>query len=328
MKLKIFSFIRPSLTLLDNGKFFRKPIGWLYSVIAVSSLLAPIFLVYSTIWWNKAYQEKEESRQFYQEVVKPEYLKLKYVNDTLTQVVESYGKEMNNAIDCLTKATKQADYYGEYASYGPEYEQIYVNALDVKRQWDEVYKDATNRWDAANAELDAQKPKFEKIKLSFQKAEAEYKAAEDEFQMINQFGTVFRSGEMQNGSTIVGLVLFSLMVLLLGTLNFLLWWSRLIDLKTIIKVQDTFVATPVASHFIQTSGESLGLIITIWGFFTALIYFTCDLSMGQLGLNFTAFGVVSIFIPIVAGFLIVFIFRIIAELLKVGSVIANNMAKD
>jgi len=242
--------------------------------------------------------------------------------------VETYGKEMNNAVDCLTKATKQADYYGEYASYGPEYQQIYVNALDVKRQWDQVYKDATNRWDAANAELDAYKPKFKKIKLNYQRAAADYKAAEEEFQMINQFGTVFKSGEVQNGNTIMGLVLFSLMVLLLGSLNFLLWWNRLIDLKSLIKVQDTLVATPVASHFIQTGGESLGLIITLWGFFTALIYFTCDLSMGQLGLNFTALGVISIFLPFVAGFLVIFIFRIFSELLKVGAVIANKMLND
>ena len=327
MKRKFISFVRPSLTLIDNGDFFRKPFGWLYAVIAISSLLAPIFLVMSTIWWNNANQDKMGCQTFYKDIVMPEYQKLKYTNDTLTQVVEKYGKEMNNAVDCLTKATKQADYYGEYASYGPEYQQLYVNALDVKRQWDEVYKDATNRWDDANADLDAQKPKFEKIKQSYQKAEAEYKAADEKFQMVNQIGTVFRSGEMQNGSTIVGIVIFSLMVLLLGALNFLLWWNRLIDLRSIIKVQDTFVATPVASHFIQTSGESLGLIITLWGFFTALIYFTCNLSMGQLGLNFTALGVISIFLPIVAGFLIIFIFRIISELLKVGAFIANNMGE-
>lgn len=325
---KFFSFIRPSLTLLDNGKFFRMPFGWLYAALAISSLFAPVFLVLSTIWWNNANQDKLASQQYLQEVVKPEYDKLKIVNDTLSKAVETYGKEMNNAVDCLTKATKQADYYGEYASYGPEYKQIYDNALDVKRQWDEVYKNASNRWDAANTQLDAQKPKFEKLKRSYQKAKAEYEAAEEEFQMINRFGTIFKSGETQNGSTIMGMVLFSLMVLLLGALNFMLWWNRLIDLKKLINVQDAFVATPVASHFIQTSGESLGLIVTLWGFFSALIYFTCNLSMGQLGLDFSALGVISILLPIIAGFLIVFIFRIFAELMNVGVVIANNLAKD
>ncbi|HET9570057.1 MAG TPA: hypothetical protein VFP20_01440 [Bacteroidales bacterium] len=328
MKPITFSFVRPMLTLLDNGKFFRKPFGWFYAVIAVSSLLAPIFLVYTTIWWNKANQDKLQSQRIYQEVTKPEYLKAKYAYDTLSKAVEAYAKEMNNAVDCLTKATKQADYYGEYASYGPEYQQIYDNALDVKKQWEEVYKDASNRWDASNNALDAQKPKFDKVKLLYQKAEADYKAAEAEFQLVNQFGTVFNSGEMHKGSAIVGLILFSIMILLLGALNFLLWWSRLIDLKSLIKVQDTFVAVPLASHFIQTCGESLGMIISIWGFFTALIFYTCNLSIGQFGLDFESFGILSIFLPIILGFLVIFIFRILAELLKVGAVKANKMAND
>lgn len=324
MKRKLFSFIRPSLTLLDNGKFFRKPFEWFYAVIAILSLLAPIIMVFTTIWWNNAFQNKMESQKLYQVVLLPEYQKLQYSYDTLTHVCTKYGKEMNNAIDCLTKATKQADYYGEYASYGPEYQQIYSNALDVKRQWDAAYKDATDRWDAANSELEALKPSYDKVKLNYQNAEAKYKAATDEFLLVDQLGTVFKGNEIKSGNTIVALVLFSFMILLVGAMNFLLWWSRLLKLKTLVKVQDKFVATSVASHFIQTSGESLGLTISLWGFFTALIYFTCHLSTGQFGMNFTNLGVISIFLPIVVGFLVVFIFRIVAELLKAVIAIANH----
>jgi len=324
MKRKFFSFIRPSLTLLDNGKFFRKPFGWLYAVIAVFSLLTPFLLVFSTIWWNNAYQNKFDSKKLYQEVLLPEYQKIKYSNDTLQHSVDKYGQEMNNAIDCLTKATKQADYYGEYASYGPEYQQLYTNALDVKHQWDAAYNDATDRWDVANAELDSLKPKYEKVKLNYQKAQAEFNAAAKEFRIVDQLGTVFKRNEMKSGNTIVALLLFSLMALLLGALNFLLWWSRLMDLKTLFKVQDKFVATPVASHFIQTLGESLGLTISLWGFFTALIYFTCHITIGQFGLYLTGFGFFSIFLPFLVGFIIMFVFRIMAELLKAVVVIANG----
>lgn len=323
MKRKFFSFIRPSLTLLDNGKFFRKPFGWLYAVIAIFSLLTPFLLAYSTIWWNIAYQNRIESQILYEKVL-PEYQKIKFSNDTLQRSVDKYGKEMNNAIDCLTKATKQADYYGEYASYGPEYTQIYTNSLDVKRQWDVAYKDAAGRWEVANAELDSLKSIFKKVKITYQKAEAAYNASVYEFQIVDQLGTVFKRNEMKGGNTIVALLLFSVMVLLLGALNFLLWWSRLMDLKTLVKVQDKFVATPVASHFIQTFGESLGLTVSLWGFFTALIYFTCHLSIGQFGWSLTSLGVVSIFLPIVVGFLIMFVFRIMAELLKAVIVIAND----
>lgn len=324
MKRKLFSFIRPSLTLLDSGKFFRKPFEWFYAVIAILSLLAPIIMVFTTIWWNNAYHNKMESQKLYQEVFIPEYQKLQYSYDTLTQARKTYGKEMNNAIDCLTKATKQADYYGEYASYGPEYKQLYSNALDVKRQWDTAYNDATDRWDATNSDLDTLKPTYEKVKMNYQSAEAKYKAATEEFRLVDQLGTVFKGNEMKDGNAVVALVLFSLMILLVGALNFLLWWSRLLNLKTLVKVQDKFVATSVVSHFIQTSGESFGLTIGLWGFFTALIYFTCHLPTNPFGMNFTDLGVISIFLPILVGFLIVFIFRIVAELLKAVIAIANR----
>lgn len=324
MKRKFFSFIRSSLTLLDNGKFYRKPFGWFYASVAVAFLMTPFFLVFSTIWWNNAYQDTMETKKLYEEVLLPEFNTVKYSTDTLASMVEQYGKEMNNAIDCLTKATKQADYYGEYASYGPEYQQIYNNALDVKRQWDVAYKEVADRWDAANAELDVYKAKLAKINVRHDKALAEYQAAKGEFELVNQFGTVFTLDETKNGNTIAALILFSFMALLIGALNFLLWWSRMLDLKTLLKVQDKFVATPVASHFIQTFGESLGLTVCLWGFFSALIYFTCNISMGQMGLNFTSLGIISIFIPIVVGFLIAFVFRIMAELLRTLVVLANN----
>lgn len=327
MKRKLFSYIHPSLALLDNGRFFKKPIGWLYAAVAVFSLLLPIFLVYTTIWWNDSYQKTAESRKAYQEVLLPEFQKMKYAHDTLTKIVAVYGKEMNNAIDCLNDATKQADYYGTYASYGPEYKQIYNNALDVQHQWEAAYKEASNRWDVANTRLEIIKPKYEKLKVHFQKAEREYLDSKSVFDMVNQFGTVIKAHEAPGGKAILGLILYSFMVILVGILNFLLWWSRFLDLKTLIKVQDKFVVTPIAAHFLQTFGESIGLSICLWGFFAELINQTCHLTVGQFGLNYSQFGIFSIFIPIVAGFLIAFVFRIVAELLKAIIVIANNTGK-
>lgn len=324
MKRSLFSFIRPCLSLLDNGKFYRKPIGWFYAFIAVFFLLTPILMVYSTVWWNHANQKKSEAQKLYQELVLPEYQSVKNSKDTLSQVVEGFGKEMNNAIDCLTKATKQADYYGEYASYGPEYKQIYTNALEVKRQWEVAYQDAADRWDAANAELEVLKSKFDRIKMRHDRALAVYNDATDEFDLVNQFGTAFMLNDMNGGYSIAALVLFSIMLILVGVLNFLLWWSRLLELKSLVKVQDRFVATPVASHFVQTMGESCGLTVGLWGFFTTLIYFTCHLPIGQLGMPFTKLGILGIFVPIVVGFLLSFVFRVMAELLKAVVALANN----
>jgi len=324
MKPKIFSFIRPILTLLDSGKFFRKPFAWLYAAIGIFSLLAPFLLIINTVWWNHANQNKMETQKMYQEVLMPPFQKLKIKHDTLTQAVEKYGKEMNNAIDCLTKATKQADYYGEYASYGPEYKQIYINALDVKKQWDLAFKDATKRWDIVNAELDRYKPKYEIVKLRVEKAKLAYEAARKEFERINRIGTFFKSDDLKDRKTVMGLILFSVMLILVGGLNFLLWWSRLLDLKTLIKVQDSVVAIPIAAHFIRTFGETMGLTVCIWGFFTGMIQLTCNMSIGQFGLNFEELGVWSLFLSIVVGFLMTFLSRIFSELFQAVVISANH----
>jgi hypothetical protein len=309
---------------LDNGKFYRKPFGWLYASISIAFLLAPVFLVFSTIWWNNANRNRMESQKTYMEVLQPKYDKIKFSTDTLAKKVAAYGKEMNNAIDCLTKATKQADYYGEYASYGPEYQQIYSNALDVKRQWDQAYKDVADRWDVANAELDGLKVRYERIRKLYEQARNDYESDRKEFDFVDRFGAVFQYTDAKGGKNAVILVLFVLMALLTGTMNFLLWWSRLLDLKSLVKVQDKFVVTPVAAHFIQTVGESLGITIAVWGFFTAVIQLTCQYSMMPDLFPYFHLGVVSLVLPIGMGFLAAFLFRIAAELLKSLVVLANN----
>ncbi|MFP4556823.1 MAG: hypothetical protein ACLFNU_08125 [Bacteroidales bacterium] len=49
MDSKFFTFIKPALTFVDNGDFFRKPFNWLYTILAALNLLAPIFILISAI---------------------------------------------------------------------------------------------------------------------------------------------------------------------------------------------------------------------------------------------------------------------------------------
>lgn len=49
MENKFFNFINPFLSIIDNGKLFRKPFGFLYSVIAIINLLLPIYVLYQAI---------------------------------------------------------------------------------------------------------------------------------------------------------------------------------------------------------------------------------------------------------------------------------------
>lgn len=42
MKSRFFSYISPVLRTIDNGKFFREPLRWLYFFLAVMNLLIPL----------------------------------------------------------------------------------------------------------------------------------------------------------------------------------------------------------------------------------------------------------------------------------------------
>lgn len=49
MENRFFNFIAPYLSVIDSGKFFRRPFSWLYSVIAIINLLLPFYLLYMFI---------------------------------------------------------------------------------------------------------------------------------------------------------------------------------------------------------------------------------------------------------------------------------------
>ena len=46
MENKLLTFIRPYLSFIDNGHFFRKPFRWLYTLLAIVNLLIPIYVFY------------------------------------------------------------------------------------------------------------------------------------------------------------------------------------------------------------------------------------------------------------------------------------------
>lgn len=49
MENKFFTLIKPALNYIDKGNFFRQPFSWLYTIIAVLSLLVPFYLLYQAI---------------------------------------------------------------------------------------------------------------------------------------------------------------------------------------------------------------------------------------------------------------------------------------
>ncbi len=49
MDNKFFTFLKPALDYIDTGKLFRKPVSWLYTIIAVINLLIPFYILYVII---------------------------------------------------------------------------------------------------------------------------------------------------------------------------------------------------------------------------------------------------------------------------------------
>ncbi len=134
------------------------------------------------------------------------------------------------------------------------------------------------------------------------------------------------------GKEIVGIVLIWFVLAFAGWFGFQLWWNRMPKASSLTADSDDFVATPVVSHFIQTTGEWLGCFIGglgCIGSLLATIFIGAEASslgraMGLSFLNFTAMGI--ILMPIY-GFLIIVFFRYIAELARALASIANNTKK-
>jgi len=107
----------------------------------------------------------------------------------------------------------------------------------------------------------------------------------------------------------------------------LLWWNRR---KRVAEVASSeFVAIPIISDIIQTSGEWLGTMIGIiggCGGLLATIFLGNDLDalFWAMGLEFMQFGMWTILIGPIVGFVIILLFRFLAELLRLFSSLVNN----
>ncbi|MDR2627101.1 MAG: hypothetical protein LBC40_03600 [Dysgonamonadaceae bacterium] len=49
MNEKIFTFIAPFLSYIDDGKLFRKPFSWLYAALAAINVVLPFYILYKAI---------------------------------------------------------------------------------------------------------------------------------------------------------------------------------------------------------------------------------------------------------------------------------------
>jgi hypothetical protein len=136
------------------------------------------------------------------------------------------------------------------------------------------------------------------------------------------------------GEQIFGLILLWLVILAAGWFSVQLWWNRMAQVGKLPNDSDEFVVTPAYAHLLQTSGEWLGCYIAIVGFFTALLTWifidpeVLESVFGSYGVAVFGTGIVSIFIPLIYGFLILITFRFAAEVAKALISIAKNTKKN
>jgi len=52
MKNRFLSFISPVLRVIDNGKFFREPLRWLYFFLALLNFLMPLAVIYYAVTFS------------------------------------------------------------------------------------------------------------------------------------------------------------------------------------------------------------------------------------------------------------------------------------
>ena len=324
------TFIKPFLSIIDKGVFFRKPFGWLYILLAILSLIAPIYLIYSSVNLHIAYQNRENTRHTYEAFnLKFEGLKQNY--ETSFQNYNKAANDAQNAYQNYRQANQNVTYYQTYSQYYP---QEYQNAREQSKQWLSNWKNLDSIRSTSQKEYEKIKPAYDKDLVEFNRLNNENQIAMGNYESkapqgaFHLFDNNFRS--------VIGLALFCLLSILVGWINFMIFWNRKSTLNLIHKEDDEFTAIPVFAHFIQTIGESMGAYIGVMGFFTLLIALLCKVCFGVFGLNSLfpmsvqnlseefQIGIPYLLVPLIAGFLVVILSKIVAEGIKAFAIIANN----
>ena len=127
MKLKITSLIKPYLSSIDNGSMFRKPIGWLYVVLAAISSLIPFYLIYVAISLNTFYFRIESSNEKLK-LVAPQFEKTRIVFDSLTMAANEFAQSIENEQENYSYAVRLSLEYQNYMSLNSYYVENYENA--------------------------------------------------------------------------------------------------------------------------------------------------------------------------------------------------------
>jgi len=126
--------------------------------------------------------------------------------------------------------------------------------------------------------------------------------------------------------TMIAFMLSWLVIAFACWIGFQLWWYR----KSIIKryVNQDLIAIPVISDLLQTIGEWMGTILCITGIGVGLILTTLLWDVSEIYIDYyrsIKIGPLMMVSGPVSGFIILVIFRLFAELIRISASIANNV---
>ena len=112
--------------------------------------------------------------------------------------------------------------------------------------------------------------------------------------------------------------------LVIAIFSFGYWMKRKRRLESLFNPKDEFVVIPLGSYMFQWFGEWLALVSSIGGLFAIIISLIHVKISSSIMINIIPYGWIGGVIAIIAGIIIVFIFRLISEKIRALVAIANN----
>lgn len=152
---------------------------------------------------------------------------------------------------------------------------------------------------------------------------------------IHVIYTTVKSGVLEyiSGIKVFAFIFIFFLMVFLAFMSFHLWINRQKKIKEHFGNDNEYIVIPIVSHFIQTLGEWLGFYFGIGGCVISLVFVIFgfnDYIIGEAVGNSLlpmGTGLVTVVIYPIMGFLIVVAGRLIAEIFRVLTSIANNTKK-
>lgn len=333
MKFIITSLVKPYLSSIDNGSMFRKPIGWLYVVLAAITALIPLYLIYVAINLNAFYFKIESSNEKLQ-LVAPQFEKTRIVFDSLTLTANEFAQSIENEEENYSQAVRLAEDYKTYLNYGSYYVEYYEKAKNEAEVYAANIKTLQKDSQMVANKIKTLRPKYERELKQYNELNEVLQLNYDKYNQLSPSGAFHTPNN--KALSVIGLVLFCVLILFIGFVCALVLWNRSTELNDLNSDDDKFTAIPVVSQFVQTMGEYTATYIATMGFATILMAVAFKTCFGTFGLEELyvidlrqlmaeyQFGIPYLLVPMVTAFFVLWITKIVAEAIKTFVAIANN----